>query len=365
MSVEPSSKPLNPRAQPFIIEKRSYQQVVAVEVSPRPQYDIPNPPLLQPYVDDHGVFWSNNNNLITNPPQLMSIYVCGSMFWPTISPSPCYGAGGVSVPIMFSEDHKVVKTAKLFEDNDGGCVDSCGGDGKPRFITAIYRKANRVLSSKTTKTMSKVNTRAATTASTTTTNTRRPRKPKTKHVVTYVPSSNMRSFSYIDACRIIPFGYTTVMIKNIPNKIRRETFISFLDSVCAEENHDVKTGNVSSELLAYDFLYLPMDFKTSCNLGYAFVNLTSHVGALRVYDILNMFKWYCHESKKTCEIGCAKIQGLEALKRHFQNCVFNCSDDSFLPVAFSPPRDGSAFLTARESVSLVGRLGRSPSAPHC
>jgi hypothetical protein len=33
-------------------------------------------------------------------------------------------------------------------------------------------------------------------------------------------------------------------------------------------------------------------------------------------------------------------QGLEALKEHFKNSKFPCDNDEYLPVVFSPPRDG-------------------------
>jgi len=49
-------------------------------------------------------------------------------------------------------------------------------------------------------------------------------------------------------------------------------------------------------------------------------------------------------------------QGLEALKEHFKNSKFPCDSDEYLPVAFSPPRDGK-LLT--EPVPIVGR---SPAA---
>ncbi|XP_012854731.1 PREDICTED: uncharacterized protein LOC105974211 [Erythranthe guttata] len=42
---------------------------------------------------------------------------------------------------------------------------------------------------------------------------------------------------------------TTVMMKNIPNHLRREFMLEFLDEYCKEYS------------LEYDFLYLPMDFR--------------------------------------------------------------------------------------------------------
>ena len=34
------------------------------------------------------------------------------------------------------------------------------------------------------------------------------------------------------------------------------------------------------------------------------------------------------------------LQGLEALKDHFKSSKFPCDSDEYLPVVFSPPRDG-------------------------
>ncbi|XP_061369815.1 protein MEI2-like 2 isoform X2 [Gastrolobium bilobum] len=53
---------------------------------------------------------------------------------------------------------------------------------------------------------------------------------------------------------------TTLMIKNIPNKYTSEMLLAAID-----ENH---SGS-------YDFLYLPIDFKNKCNVGYAFINMVS------------------------------------------------------------------------------------------
>lgn len=34
------------------------------------------------------------------------------------------------------------------------------------------------------------------------------------------------------------------------------------------------------------------------------------------------------------------MKGLEALKEHFKNSKFACDNDEYMPVVFSPPRDG-------------------------
>ncbi|CAN1130760.1 Protein MEI2-like 6, partial [Linum perenne] len=69
---------------------------------------------------------------------------------------------------------------------------------------------------------------------------------------------------------------------------RRGHLIQYLDKHCHDENSKAVARFASSSvggsrclLSEYDFLYLPMDFRTGANLGYAFVNFTNSVGASR------------------------------------------------------------------------------------
>ncbi|CAH9136261.1 unnamed protein product [Cuscuta epithymum] len=148
-------------------------------------------------------------------------------------------------------------------------------------------------------------------------------------------------------------GDTTVMIRNIPNQYRRGSFMKFLDRYCIEND------------LAYDFLYLPMDFKTDNNLGYAFVNFTTAVGAAKITELLKDYKWGIirmesgiFTSKKICEISPAKIKGKDALVDHFQDSKFICRTTDYLPVKFSPPRNGWPGSSEPQTVGkLVGPFG--------
>lgn len=45
------------------------------------------------------------------------------------------------------------------------------------------------------------------------------------------------------------------------------------------------------------------------------------------------------------------MKGLEALKEHFKNSKFPCEMDHYLPVVFSPPRDGRQLS---EPLPIVG-----------
>ncbi|KAL3634744.1 hypothetical protein CASFOL_021798 [Castilleja foliolosa] len=145
---------------------------------------------------------------------------------------------------------------------------------------------------------------------------------------------------------------TTVMIKNIPNQLRRDFMLEFLDSYCR------------SYSLEYDFMYLPMDFRRMDNLGYAFVNFTSGESAIKFKEILQSYKWNTFQthsgkllsSAKICEITWARIQGKERLVKRFKNSTFACDKLGFLPVILDPPRNGSDPAPAPPVV--LGKTGR-------
>lgn len=64
---------------------------------------------------------------------------------------------------------------------------------------------------------------------------------------------------------------TTLMIKNIPNKYTSKMLLAAID-----EHH---RGT-------YDFIYLPIDFKNKCNVGYAFINMTAPARIVPFYQAL-------------------------------------------------------------------------------
>jgi hypothetical protein len=51
---------------------------------------------------------------------------------------------------------------------------------------------------------------------------------------------------------------------------------------------------------------------------------------------------------------------LEALKEHFKNSKFPCEMEHYLPVVFSPPRDGKKYLT--DPIPVVGNMIRVGAA---
>ncbi|CAL5063194.1 unnamed protein product [Urochloa decumbens] len=146
---------------------------------------------------------------------------------------------------------------------------------------------------------------------------------------------------------------TSLMVRNIPNDFTRKRLMSIIDEHCFIENQKVVPGGVKSE---YDFLYVPIDFQTLANKGYAFVNMTSPEAARRLWKHLHGHRWEVGRCLKTCAVDYAAKQGLEKLRDHFSESSFNCETEEFLPAWFEPPRDGTR--PAEGVLHVVGGLRR-------
>ncbi|OIW02848.1 hypothetical protein TanjilG_29624 [Lupinus angustifolius] len=112
---------------------------------------------------------------------------------------------------------------------------------------------------------------------------------------------------------------TTLMIKNIPNKYTSNLLLAAID-----ENHKG----------SYDFLYLPIDFKNKCNVGYAFINMVSPSFIIPFYKAFNGKKWEKFNSEKVASMAYARIQGKSALVTHFQNSSLMNEDKRCRPILF-------------------------------
>jgi hypothetical protein len=100
---------------------------------------------------------------------------------------------------------------------------------------------------------------------------------------------------------------TTVMMRNIPNKYSRDMLVEQLRC------------NFQGQ---FDFVYLPMDFKNECNIGYGFINFRSvkscnafvkRYNGVDVQDCLPGLK-----SQKVVEITPARVSGLESNVRRLR-----------------------------------------------
>jgi len=112
---------------------------------------------------------------------------------------------------------------------------------------------------------------------------------------------------------------TTVMIKNIPNKMTDKDLMTFIERVCAR---------------CIDFFYLRMDFKNGCNVGYAFVNFITVDDLLRFAKARLGVKWNMYASEKVLQMSYANYQGKEALVEKFKNSAIMDERESWRPKIF-------------------------------
>ncbi|XP_010423231.1 PREDICTED: protein MEI2-like 4 [Camelina sativa] len=135
-------------------------------------------------------------------------------------------------------------------------------------------------------------------------------------------SSNAEKKLYeLDVDRILSGkdSRTTLMIKNIPNKYTSKMVLAAIDEFCKG---------------TYDFLYLPIDFKNKCNVGYAFINLTEPENIVPFYKAFNGKKWEKFNSEKVASLAYGRIQGKSALIAHFQNSSLMNEDKRCRPILF-------------------------------
>jgi hypothetical protein len=96
---------------------------------------------------------------------------------------------------------------------------------------------------------------------------------------------------------------TTVMLRNIPNKLQPWDLIRL----------------VLWLRCAIDFVYLRIDFSNLCNVGYAFLNFVTPEDIIPFHNALANTKWNVYNSDKVAQICYATIQGRECLIERFRN----------------------------------------------
>lgn len=98
---------------------------------------------------------------------------------------------------------------------------------------------------------------------------------------------------------------SSVMMRNLPNDYTRSSLLELLRT----EDFEGK----------YDFVYLPIDFRSSSGLGYAFINFLSLEIAERFRSHFGGFNRWSVKSDKVCEVTWSSLQGLEAHIERFRN----------------------------------------------
>ncbi|KAG9221033.1 hypothetical protein CCMSSC00406_0002367 [Pleurotus cornucopiae] len=112
---------------------------------------------------------------------------------------------------------------------------------------------------------------------------------------------------------------TTVMIRNIPNKMTNDDLIAYIDSVCPRR---------------IDFLYLRMDFSNGCNVGYAFVNFIAVEDLMTFAKAKLGQKWNMFSSEKILEMSYADYQGKESQVEKFKNSSIMDEREEWRPKIF-------------------------------
>ncbi|KAJ3335364.1 hypothetical protein HDU93_005684 [Gonapodya sp. JEL0774] len=139
---------------------------------------------------------------------------------------------------------------------------------------------------------------------------------------------------------------TTCMVRNIPNKYSQQMLIDFVD-----ETH---RGH-------YDFLYLRIDFKNQCNVGYAFINFIDPSSIVSFAHKVVGRKWSKFNSDKICTLSYANIQGKSALIEKFRNSSVMLEDPTYRPKIFhstGPQRGAEAPFPPPTII-----LRKAPGAP--
>lgn len=144
---------------------------------------------------------------------------------------------------------------------------------------------------------------------------------------------------------------TTVMLRNLPNNYSRSMLLNLMDSEGFEK--------------LYDFIYLPIDFKTKASLGYAFVNLTDNESANRFRLRFDGFSEWILPTRKVCGVSWSgPHQGLDAHIERYRNSpvMHEAVPDMYKPVLF---KDGSVVAFPPPTKTLRAPRIRHFHGPGC
>ncbi|PYH98926.1 putative meiosis protein MEI2 [Aspergillus ellipticus CBS 707.79] len=145
--------------------------------------------------------------------------------------------------------------------------------------------------------------------------------PSPRREIGRYPDLRMGSQNTVDIERI-RLGLdvrTTIMLRNIPNKIDQ----TMLKAIVDETSHG-----------KYDFMYLRIDFANNCNVGYAFINFEDPIDIIDFVNARSGRTWNCFNSDKVAEVSYATIQGKDCLVQKFRNSSVMLEHPSFRPKIF-------------------------------
>lgn len=138
---------------------------------------------------------------------------------------------------------------------------------------------------------------------------------------------------------------TTVMLRNIPNKYSRDMLVQQL-------NEDFRGE--------FDFVYLPIDFKNGCNVGYGFINFRTpelcgnFVGLFDGVDVRKCLPGL--NSRKVVQVTLARVQGLEENVRRLRSSPVMhelVHHEDWMPLILDENGNGSPLEPADETLPPV------------
>jgi hypothetical protein len=148
----------------------------------------------------------------------------------------------------------------------------------------------------------------------------------------------------------MPTDYTTVMLRNIPNKYSREMLVKQLSlEFCGE----------------FNFMYLPIDFKNKCNVGYCFINFRTpeacsrFVAQFHGVDVRKCLPGL--NSRKVAEVTPARVQGMmENVNRLRNSPVMNQLQEhpEWMPLIFDENGELEPFPSPEQPLPPVKQRGR-------
>lgn len=125
-----------------------------------------------------------------------------------------------------------------------------------------------------------------------------------------------------------PKNTTSVMLRNIPNRYTPEELL-----------HDIVQRGFEG---SFDFFYLPTDFCTKKNKGYAFVNLRSPSSAIQFRDAFHGCRLTRYITQKVLELSPAVTQGFDAnVSKYLKHQAGRVLNPWFKPMIFVPPEEGA------------------------
>mmetsp|Transcript_8656 Transcript_8656/g.14052 ORF Transcript_8656/g.14052 Transcript_8656/m.14052 type:complete len:537 (-) Transcript_8656:133-1743(-) len=117
---------------------------------------------------------------------------------------------------------------------------------------------------------------------------------------------------------------TTLLLRNLPEAFTRTTLQNLLNTKTFQGR--------------YDFIYMPMNFRTKASFGYAFVNFVGHKDAQECYDLFHGYTSWEMPSSKVCDVSWSSMhQGLPAHIDRYRNSpvMHESVEDEYKPAVFS------------------------------